>query len=117
MRLPRKIKKKLKQIPYTGFCYGGAIGDNGKKINGMRKFKHHICPFNHGCHCSILNNIAPKNSEDWDYQEHCIDDMTAICHFDSPIVNNFLKHLTYKNNKFLFSKKSLTEKERVFKNK
>jgi hypothetical protein len=95
MRFPRKLKKKLMQIPSTGFCYGSALGDKGKMVNGRKKYKHHICPFHSksGSHCSLLNNKQFKDIEDADYRTYAIKDQTAICEFESPIVKMFYKKL------------------------
>ena len=89
MKLPRKIKKKYKQIPDSGFCYGVSPSDKPQKISGQKKYTTKVCPFysKSGTTCKLLN-INTKNNE---VLEACLSDQTAICIMESKKVYEFFK--------------------------
>lgn len=61
-KMPRKLKKRIKKIPVGSYCYGSAIGDKGKMVNGKRQRNGGCCTFFHG---------MEKLSKDGEQQFYC----------------------------------------------
>jgi len=92
-KMPRKLKKQIKKMPIGSYCYGSAIGDKGKIVNGKRKWETIFCPNFHGmknpskdgesqCYCSFLNKA----------DDFLLADQVKICGDYAGFFPEFKKH-------------------------
>ena len=68
-KIPRKLKKKVGKIPIGDYCYGSAIGEKPKKVNGRLKWTTILCPFWSKTYCSFMNI----------HEYAFLEDQTKIC--------------------------------------